>query len=160
VTSVAIREARPQDEAALEALWCAAWERLRPDIDFRTRWPTLLEGWKRELGSGGRLLVAESPERICGFAALNVGSGALDQIAVAPEAQGSSVARRLLAEAKALSPGRLRLSVNVFNARAIRFYEREGFVRVGSGRNPLSGLAVWHYEWNRAGANESLSSGR
>ena len=58
-------------------------------------------------------------------------------IAVAPEAQGSSAAAALMvraeAEAVALDLHEMELTVNVDNARAIRFYERLGWRRVVDG---------------------------
>jgi putative acetyltransferase len=38
-------------------------------------------------------------------------------------------------------------SVNADNARAIRFYERNGFVVIGHGANTLSGRATVMLEW-------------
>lgn len=55
-------------------------------------------------------------------------SHSLDQIEVAPEHWGSGVALALLNEAKRISPNGLNLLVNKDNARAIRFYEKHGFV--------------------------------
>lgn len=66
---------------------------------------------------------------------------------VAPEDWGSGVAKRLMNEAKRISPECILLEVNQGNARAIRFYERAGFERTGEGVNPFSGLPIWHYAW-------------
>ena len=72
----------------------------------------------------------------------------LDQIVVAPEAWGSGVALALLEEAKRLSPRGLDLLVNKDNFRAIRFYEKHGFVLAGEDKNPVSGLAVNRMTWH------------
>ena len=53
----------------------------------------------------------------------------------------------LVAEAKRLSPDRITLLVNSDNARAIRFYERNGFVHAGEDVNPTSGRPVLRMEW-------------
>jgi putative acetyltransferase len=53
----------------------------------------------------------------------------------------------LLNHAKGISPALLTLKVNAANPRAIRFYEREGFVRTAEGINPQSRLAIYHYRW-------------
>ena len=66
---------------------------------------------------------------------------------MAPDAWGSGLARALLDEARRISPAGLGLHVNQNNPRAVRFYEREGFVRVGEGLNPRSGLPIWEYRW-------------
>jgi putative acetyltransferase len=50
-------------------------------------------------------------------------------------------------EAKRISPSLIRLDVNQINGRAVRFYEREGFMRAGEGVNKHSGAPTWLYEW-------------
>jgi putative acetyltransferase len=53
----------------------------------------------------------------------------------------------LIAEAKRLSPGGITLKVNTDNARAIRFYQRNGFVDAGEDVNPTSGRPVLRMAW-------------
>ena len=53
----------------------------------------------------------------------------------------------LVDEAKRLSPGGVTLLVNKDNARAIRFYERNGFVHAGEDVNPTSGRPVLKMSW-------------
>ena len=74
-------------------------------------------------------------------------SGYLDQLVVAPDRWGSELATTLVDEAKRLSPDGITLLVNKDNARAIRFYERNGFVHVGEDVNPTSGRPVKKMEW-------------
>jgi putative acetyltransferase len=52
-----------------------------------------------------------------------------------------------MAEAKRLSPHGLDLKVNADNVRAIRFYEKQGFVIAGEDVNPLSGAAIRKMSW-------------
>ena len=66
---------------------------------------------------------------------------------VAPEAWGSTIAGALLAEAKRLSPAGLDLAVNADNARAIRFYEKQGFVVTGTDANARSGAPILKMAW-------------
>jgi len=66
---------------------------------------------------------------------------------VAPEAWGSKIAGALLAEAKRLSPRGLDLKVNADNARAIRFYQKQGFVITGDATNPRSGAPIHTMAW-------------
>ena len=73
--------------------------------------------------------------------------GYLDQLVVAPEHWGSEVARLLVDEAKQRSPDAITLLVNKDNARAIRFYERNGFVHAGESVNPTSGRPVLKMVW-------------
>ena len=53
----------------------------------------------------------------------------------------------LLDEAKRLSPEGLELLVNKDNLRAIRFYEKNGFVYAGEAQNPVSGIPVNRMRW-------------
>ena len=69
------------------------------------------------------------------------------QLVVAPGQWGSELGNTLLVEAKRLSPDRITLLVNSDNARAIRFYERNGFARAGEDVNPTSGRPVLRMEW-------------
>jgi putative acetyltransferase len=41
----------------------------------------------------------------------------------------------------------VQLDVNAENHRAIRFYERNGFLKTGVGANPLSGRDTVKMEW-------------
>ena len=66
---------------------------------------------------------------------------------VAPDRWGSELADALVDEAKRLSPDRITLLVNKDNARAIRFYERNGFAHAGEDVNPTSGRPVLKMEW-------------
>jgi putative acetyltransferase len=74
-------------------------------------------------------------------------TGYLDQIVVAPEHWGKGIALALLDEAKTLSPASITLLVNKDNLRAIRFYEKHGFVYDGEDANPVSGIAVNRMAW-------------
>ena len=56
-------------------------------------------------------------------------------------------AERFNEEAKRLSPSGVTLLVNKDNARAIRFYERNGFAHAGEDVNPTSGRPVLKMAW-------------
>jgi putative acetyltransferase len=73
--------------------------------------------------------------------------GYLDQLVVAPEHWGTGVAHLLIEEAKRISPRHVTLLVNKDNTRAIRFYERNGFVHAGEDVNPTSGRPVLKMAW-------------
>ncbi len=74
-------------------------------------------------------------------------SGYLDQLVVAPGHWGSPLATLLVDEAKRRAPDGVTLKVNADNARAIRFYERNGFVHAGEDVNPASKRLVLKMEW-------------
>ncbi|MCW2282349.1 putative acetyltransferase [Rhodoblastus acidophilus] len=134
-----LRPFRSSDWPQVLALWVAAWTQARADIDFSARATWLEELFARSAEEGARIVVAED-NGILGFVLFDPARQWLEQIAVAPRAQGRGVARALMAEAKAACPGGLGLSVNADNFAALAFYDREGFVREGEGINPLSGL--------------------
>ena len=142
-----IRAYRDDDLKAAIALWLRAWQAAMPEIDFSVRLTWWRERWTRELVPSNTIRIAERDGQIAGFVVIDPGSGYLDQIAVAPEDWGTGVAKRLMDEAKRISPARISLEVNQENARAIRFYERAGFERTGDGVNPLSGRPTWRYAW-------------
>ena len=83
---------------------------------------------------------SSSPNRrrtLIGFVTIDA-SGYLDQLVVSPDHWGSKLATALVDEAKRLSPAGVTLKVNADNTRAIRFYERNGFVHAGEDVNPAS----------------------
>ncbi len=82
-----------------------------------------------------------------GFVTVDSATFYLDQIVVAPERWGSGIGAALLAEARRLSPAGLDLDVNTDNARAIGFYNKQGFVTSGTGVNPISGRPVLRMSW-------------
>lgn len=139
----------------LADLWIAAWQRTMPSINFEAR-----RGWFVDhvvsLSNAGvdvRLAFDPLTGTMAGFITLDPESGHIDQLAVAPAYWGTLCARTMLAWArdKVRQGGNgLFLDVNQDNPRAVRLYEREGFVRTGEGINPKSGLKTWRYGWRKA----------
>jgi putative acetyltransferase len=84
---------------------------------------------------------------ILGVVIVDPATGYLDQIVVATDAQGRGIADVLLAEARRLSPALLELHVNQDNARAVRFYEKNGFIKSGEDVNPRSGAPIYRMSW-------------
>jgi putative acetyltransferase len=134
------------DEEAAIALWLATWQRAYPAIDFAARVPWWRARWRDELVPNAVIRVAEQAGSLIGFVTIDP-DGYLDQLVVAPEHWGSELGNALVAEAKRLSPDRIALLVNSDNARAIRFYVRNGFVHAGEDVNPTSGRPVLRMEW-------------
>jgi len=138
-----LRPAEAGDFEPILALWVATWAETFPDIDFASR-----AGWLRDhletMSRGGIVLLAEDDShQALGMATVDPRRNLLEQIAVAPQAKGTGIASLLLAEARRQCPGPLELDVNQDNARALRFYEREGFVKIAAGSNPKSGRSTW-----------------
>ena len=141
-----LRPYRAEDEDALIALWQRTWQQAYPTIDFAARVNWWRERWRSELVPKAAIVVAEQDGAPVGFVTIDA-SGYLDQLAVAPDHWGSELATTLVNEAKRRSPDRITLLVNQDNARAIRFYERNGFMHAGEDVNPTSGRPVKKMEW-------------
>ena len=135
------------DEAAAIELWRRTWQQHYPHLDFTGRLDWWRERWRNELLPKAAIVVADAGGQIVGFVTVEPQTLYLDQIVVAPEAWGSAVAPALIAEAKRLSPRGLDLAVNADNARAIRFYEKHGFVIAGEDVNPRSGAPILKMGW-------------
>jgi putative acetyltransferase len=135
-----------RDEEPALALWLRTWQETYPDIDFAGRLAWWREHW-RGLAHTARITVAEAKNEMIGFVTIDPDTLYLDQIVVAPEYWGSGLASALIVEAKRASPRGLDLDVNTDNARAIAFYQKEGFVITGEGINSRSGRPVHHMRW-------------
>ena len=141
-----LRPYRAEDEDAAIALWQRSWQQAYPSIDFTARVPWWRERWRNELAPNAAIIVAEQADALIGFVTIDL-KGYLDQLVVSPTHWGSELGNALLDEAKRLSPDRITLLVNTDNARAIRFYERNGFAQAGGDVNPTSGRPVLRMEW-------------
>jgi putative acetyltransferase len=153
--TVNLRPYTEADEDAAIELWWRTWQKHYPHIDFTSRLPWWRERWRDELLPVAKVVMAEIDGELAGFVTVDPKTHYLDQIVVAPEHWGSSIALDLLDEAKRISPKGLNLLVNKDNARAIRFYEKHGFVYDGEDRNPVSGIAVNRMKW-QAGSGASM----
>jgi len=146
--SCTLRPYSAADEDAAIELWRRTWQKHYPHIDFSARLAWWRERWCKELVPATRIVLADVDGALGGFVTVDPKTTYLDQIVVAPEYWGSDVALALLNEAKHLSPKGLYLLVNKDNFRAIRFYEKHGFVLAGEDKNPVSGLAVNRMTWH------------
>lgn len=145
---MSLRDYVEADLPALVDLWVAAWRETEFAIDFDAR-RTWLDGHLRALFAGGVAIVVglDAGAHAAGFVTLDPRTGYLDQLCVAPAERGSGLAQALLDEAKRRSPGFVELEVNEANARALRFYRREGFAAVARGSSALSGLPTLRMRW-------------
>jgi putative acetyltransferase len=146
-----LRHYRPADEAAAIALWLRTWQTAYPQIDFARRLDWWRARWRNELVPNANIAVVEHDSAdgrtMAGFVTVDPRTRYLDQLVVAPEFWGSDVGAALIQEARRLSPSGLDLDVNIDNARAIRFYGKQGFAITGAGVNPISGKPVHRMAW-------------
>jgi len=147
-----LRDFAEADLPALIDVWAAAWSETGLPIDFDARRAWLKDRLRALRADGAMIVVGlDASEKPAGFVAIDPRGGALDQLCVAPAERGSGLASSLLDEAKRRSPGVVELDVNEANARARRFYDREGFSVVGPGVNALSGLPTLKMVWRAQG---------
>lgn len=144
--SFALRPYREADEDAAIELWRRTWQQAYPSIDFTARVAWWRERWRTELVPAASIVVAEQADALIGFVTID-DKGYLDQLVVSSEQWGSPLASALVDEAKRLSPNGVSLLVNQDNARAIRFYLRNGFAHAGKDVNPTSGRPVLRMAW-------------
>ena len=142
-----LRRYTPADEDAAIELWRRTWQSHYPQIYFATRVDWWRERWRGQIVPAATIMVAEAEGQMIGFVTVDPKTFDLDQIVVAPEAWGGGVAQALLAEAKRISPAGLDLHVNKDNFRAVRFYEKHGFVISGEALNWRSGAPVHKMSW-------------
>jgi putative acetyltransferase len=140
-----LRPYRDADEDAAIDLWHRTWQLAYPAIDFTKRLDWWRARWRSELVPHAAIIVAEQDGAIGGFVTIDA-AGYLDQLVVGPEQWGSGLAAALVDETKRLSPREVTLKVNADNVRAIRFYERNGFVTTGEEVNS-SGRPVLNMRW-------------
>ncbi|MFO1117880.1 MAG: GNAT family N-acetyltransferase [Beijerinckiaceae bacterium] len=151
LSHLALRPPRDDERQALVELWIAAWKATYPDIDFDARRDWFVRHLAELEAAGAKTICAFDGARLMGFVVIDPATGWLDQIAVRPKSFGAGIAGKLLGAARRVSPERITLDVNADNFRALRFYKREGFQRIGAGTNKLSGRETAKLEWRRGG---------
>ncbi|HVP98677.1 MAG TPA: GNAT family N-acetyltransferase [Roseiarcus sp.] len=136
------------DLPALADLWVAAWRETGLPIDFEERRPWVEARLSGIAADRGAIIVGLGPDGPpAGFVTIDLKSGYLDQLCVAPAERGSGLARALLNEAKRLSPSLIELDVNEANPRALSFYKRERFKVAARGVSETSGLPTLRMRW-------------
>ncbi len=151
-TSLRVTDMTLDTWRAVVDLWVEAWSQTMPEIDFEARRDWLIGQRAAYSRDGTRVRVAldRLADTVLGVITLRPRDGYIDQLAVAHQSWGSGVAQALVADARKLSPRMLYLFVNQANARAVAFYEKMGFRRMGEEVNPTSGLPTYRYQWSGA----------
>lgn len=145
---IILRDMAEADIAAAIDMWVAAWTAAMPGIDFDARRSYFADRLEQHRIDGAdRLIAVDAEDKVQGLLVVDPSRRYLDQLAVAPGAQGTGLARRLIEEAQARAPAGLTLHVNQQNGRALAFYDKSGWRRGAAGVNPRSGLPIWHYHW-------------
>jgi putative acetyltransferase len=113
-------------------LWAPHWGPHLPPLAFQERHDWLFEHIENLHDAGSSTVCAVNARTggVAGFVTFEPAAHRLHQIVVASSARGSGAAKLLLDDAKRLSGGSLVVDVDALNARAVRFFEREGFACV------------------------------
>ena len=153
MTMPIIRPARMDEHDEIARVWMKSWcsTGLAEPSGFllaqlRARVP-------REIENGWSLFVADDEGRIAAMLALHVPNRYLDQLFVAPEYQGRSVGRKLLAFTRTRLPDEIQLRCVRENEKAWRWYEREGFLFEEEQIEPMTGYVMKYYRWKRKEAS-------
>jgi ribosomal protein S18 acetylase RimI-like enzyme len=147
VSDIAIRLARTDEHDAIARLWMESWVSTGLDTASDTLLTKLRARVPREIENGWNLFVAADGGRLAAMLAINVPKKHLDQLFVAPEYQGRSIGRKLLAFTRAQMPDEILLRCARENEKAWRWYEREGFVFEREDASPDNGLTMKCYRW-------------
>lgn len=146
-----IRPARPEEYDAVARVWMNSWVStgLAEKSEFllanlRARVP-------QEIDRGWSLYVADADGALAAMLALHLPKRYLDQLFVAPEYQGQSLGRRLLAFSRQQMPDEIWLRCVRENEKAWRWYERQGFVFEQEAVEPMTGFTMKHYRWTAGG---------
>lgn len=146
-----IRPARPEEYDEVARVWMNSWVStgLAEKSEFllanlRARVP-------QEIDRGWSLYVADADGALAAMLALHLPKRYLDQLFVAPEYQGQSLGRRLLAFSRQQMPNEIWLRCVHENEKAWRWYERQGFVFEQEAVEPMTGFTMKHYRWTAGG---------
>ena len=144
-----IRPARTDEYDEIARVWMNSWVStgLAEASNFllaqlRARIPLEVEkGWSLYVADDGGVLAA--------MLALHLPRKYLDQLFVAPEYQGQSLGRTLLAFTRQHLPNEIELRCVRENEKAWRWYEREGFVFEKEAVEPAVGFMMKYYRWKK-----------
>ena len=144
---VTVRPYRDEDRTAVARLWRDSWRSTGLSVAKLATEVANYERIGRELAAGWQVHLAWDEDRLVGFLALTPATQCLDQLFIAPEAQGTGIGRRLLDLAKERLPNGLWLRTSANNHRARRFYERNGLRASETQPHPTLGHQTVIYRW-------------
>jgi ribosomal protein S18 acetylase RimI-like enzyme len=149
MSNLVIRPARAEEYDEIARVWMESWcsTGLAEPSEFLLA--NLRARIRREIEDGWSLFVADDDSRLAAMLALHLPKLYLDQLFVAPEHQGRSLGRKLLAFTRTQLPDEIHLRCARENEKAWRWYEREGFVFEKEQIEPMNGLMMKYYRWRK-----------
>ena len=148
---VIIRPARSDEYDQVARVWMASWVSTGLEDASDSLLEKLRARVPMEVGKGWSLYVADDNGVLAAMLALHVPECYLDQLFVAPEYQGNSLGRRLLAFTRQHLPDQIWLRCVRENEKAWRWYERESFVFEKEQVDSTSGRVMKYYRWRKLG---------
>lgn len=159
--TITVRKARPGEGRALGAIGFAAWADSQfavNDAGRVDRRALLIDFEKLGQEQPETILLAEVEGRLAGWGAREDRDQRISDLWVAPDFQGRGVGTALLgaleAEIALLGLAMAELETLAANTKAIRFYERHGFVVAWRGEKFSNSLG---YAIDKVGMNKSLT---
>ena len=146
-----IRPARPDEYDEIARVWMNSWVSTGLEEASNFLLAKLRARIPMEIEKGWSLHVADDGGTLAAMLALHLPDRYLDQLFVAPEYQGRSVGRMLLAFTRAQLPDEIWLRCVRENEKAWRWYEREGFVFEKEQIEPMTGFVMKYYRWTKEG---------
>ena len=147
---VIIRPARSDEYDQVARVWMDSWVSTGLEDASDSLLEKLRARVPMEVGKGWSLYVADDNGVLAAMLALHVPECYLDQLFVAPEYQGNSLGRRLLAFTRQHLPDQIWLGCVRENEMAWLWYEREGFVFEKEQVEPTSGRVMKYYRWRKS----------
>jgi GNAT superfamily N-acetyltransferase len=151
-STLAIRPARVDEYDDIGRVWMESWVSTGLDKASNFLLANLRARVRKEVADGWSLYVAVDGGTLAAMLALHLPKRYLDQLFVVPDYQGRSVGRQLLAFTRTQLPDEIWLRCVRENEKAWRWYEREGFVFEKEALEPMNGLMMKYYRWNRKDA--------
>ena len=147
-----IRPARSEEYDEIARVWMNSWVSTGLEQPSNFLLATLRARIPLEVEKGWSLFAADDGGALAAMLALHLPNLYLDQLFVAPEYQGQSLGRRLLAFTRRQLPEQISLRCVRENEKAWHWYEREGFVFEKEEVEPMTGFAMKHYRWKKEGS--------
>ena len=142
-----IRPARVEEYDEIARVWMESWVSTGLAEPSAFLLANLRARVRREIEHGWSLFVLDDYGTIAAMLALHLPKRYLDQLFVAPDYQGRSLGRELLAFTRTQLPDEIWLRCARGNEKAWHWYEREGFVFEKEEIEPMNGLMMKYYRW-------------